>query len=93
MTPMVSLAMASHMNYESFPRFNIRERGSNRFKLLMIFAGLINVFFFPEFTLFIFMMIYFLSGPVIFLYTLIVNSHHAHSAMDQEELVADSNLQ
>jgi CDP-diacylglycerol--serine O-phosphatidyltransferase len=93
MTPMVGLAMASQMHYESFPRFNIRQRGGNRFKLFMFFAGLVNVFIFPEFTLFIFMMIYFLSGPLVFLYTLATSSHHSDSPLDDEELAADSHLQ
>ncbi len=90
MTPMVALAMASQMHYESFPRFSIKERGANRFKLFMLFAGLINLFIFPEFTLFVFMMIYFLSGPTIFFYGLIINSHHPEAGLDDEDLATDS---
>ncbi len=93
MTPMVSLAMASHLHYESFPRFNIKERGSNRFKLFMFFAGLINMFIFPEFTLFVFMMIYFLSGPTVFLYKLATSTHNSELEIDDDDWVADQRLQ
>lgn len=91
MTPMISLAMASQLHYESFPRFSIKERGGNRFKLFMFFAGLINVFIFPEYTLFVFMMIYFLSGPAIFLYKLISSPHTTESVFENDELAADHN--
>ena len=66
MTPLISLAMASQLHYEGFPRFTIKSSAANRVKLVIFFIALINMFVFPEFTLFAFMMVYFASGPVKF---------------------------
>jgi CDP-diacylglycerol--serine O-phosphatidyltransferase len=93
MTPAVSLAMASHLRYESFPRFSLKERGGNRFKLLMFFAGIVNVFIFPAYTFFIFMMVYFLSGPMIFFYSLFKTSHNTRSALlEDDDIFADQRV-
>ncbi len=66
MTPLASLAMASQLHYEGFPRFTIKSGAGNRIKLIIFFIALLNMFVFPEFTLFAFMMIYFASGPTKF---------------------------
>lgn len=70
MTPLVSLAMGSQLHYEGFPRFSIKGSHGNRIKLGIFFISLVSIFVFPEFTLSIFMMVYFISGPVRFLFQL-----------------------
>lgn len=76
MTPLISLAMASNLNYDGLPNFNIKERGKNRVKLMVMLIGILFVFIFPEYTFFTFMMVYFLSGPFRFVRSLF--SHREH---------------
>jgi len=71
MVPVVGLLMASNLHYDGFPRFSIRERGANRFKLFVLIVSILLVLFFPEYTFFAFMMIYVLSGPVHFIFELL----------------------
>jgi CDP-diacylglycerol---serine O-phosphatidyltransferase len=62
--PAISLLMASTINYDGFPRFSLREKGSNRLKLILFFITLILLPIFPQYTLFGFTSIYVLSGPI-----------------------------
>ena len=73
--PVVGILMASHLRYDGFPRFSIRERGANRIKILVMLIAIGMVFVFPAPTFFIFMMTYLLSGPVRFLFGLLSNSN------------------
>ncbi len=68
MAPIVSLLMASTLKYSGFPRFSIKERGYNRIKLLVIMVTIFCAFLYPVYTLFIFMMIYTLSGVIKYLW-------------------------
>ncbi|MBN1478856.1 CDP-diacylglycerol--serine O-phosphatidyltransferase [candidate division KSB1 bacterium] len=91
-TPVISLAMASHLKYEGFPRFSVKEKGGNRFKLVIFFTGIVFVFFFPEFTLFIFMFIYFISGPTTFLYNVFRTHDQQESILESDEFFADQRV-
>lgn len=85
LVPMISLAMASQLKYEGFPNFNIREKGKNRFKLIVVILAIIGVILTPELTIFIFAMIYFVSGPASFVYKLVANQRaeqHDHRVKD-----------
>jgi CDP-diacylglycerol--serine O-phosphatidyltransferase len=92
LTPTISLAMASQFKYESFPQFSIRGKGGNRFKLLMLFTGLVGMFVFPEFTLFIFMMIYMMSGPANFLYKLLTSHNNQETVLETDDILADQRV-
>lgn len=89
LTPALSLAMASHLRYEGFPRFSVKEKGSNRFKLLLLFAGLFSMFIYPEFALCLFMLFYFFSGPTLFLFKLIQAHGRQESIVESDDLFAD----
>jgi len=71
--PIISLLMASTIKYDGFPRFNLREKGSNRFKLALFFLTLILLPFFPHYVLCSFTTLYVLSGPVGILLALLRN--------------------
>ncbi|HPG38996.1 MAG TPA: CDP-diacylglycerol--serine O-phosphatidyltransferase [bacterium] len=64
--PVVSLLMASTIKYEGVPRFSLREKGANRYKLLAMFVTIILMFIIPEYVLPLFMLIYLLSGLVLY---------------------------
>jgi len=64
MVPIVSLLMASTLKYSGFPKFSLKERGNNRMKLTVMVVTIFCAFLFPEIALFLFMMIYTLSGVV-----------------------------
>ncbi|HNR66802.1 MAG TPA: CDP-diacylglycerol--serine O-phosphatidyltransferase [bacterium] len=61
--PLVSLLMISTFRYDGFPRFNWIEKGKNRIMLIFFFIALLFLLITPQYTLFIFMLIYLLSGP------------------------------
>lgn len=93
LAPLVSLAMVSNLKYEGFPKFSLKEKGGNRFKLIVFFGAILSVFIVPEYTLFVFMMIYFVSGPVKFLYDLFAMHGSSESVLEAEELIADHRVQ
>ncbi|MDZ7316281.1 MAG: CDP-diacylglycerol--serine O-phosphatidyltransferase [candidate division KSB1 bacterium] len=63
LVPIVSIAMASEIRYEGLPSFNLREKGKNRLKLIVIMITLVGVAIKTELTMFIFAMLFLLSGP------------------------------
>ncbi|MDZ7721368.1 MAG: hypothetical protein U5R06_00730 [candidate division KSB1 bacterium] len=65
--PCVSLLMVSRMEFAGYPRFTLRERGRNRTRLIILMITIVVAFFTPELTLFTAMMIYLVSGPVLFI--------------------------
>ncbi len=84
MTPVASLAMISLFRYDGFPRFSIRSSIANRIKLAIMLIAMICMFIWPEFTLFIFILAYFLTGPINFLVNLFT-SHEVVGDMNEEE--------
>ncbi|HNW58239.1 MAG TPA: CDP-diacylglycerol--serine O-phosphatidyltransferase [bacterium] len=62
MVPVVSLLMASTIRYEGFPRFSIKEKGPNRFKLIFFVFVFVAFLIYPSYVLFPFMIVYILSG-------------------------------
>ncbi len=80
MVPIISLAMASEIKYEGLPSFNLRERGKNRFKLIAILITLVGVAVATEMTMFIFGMLYLLSGPVAAIYRLFSTQRQLRAA-------------
>jgi len=64
--PAVSLLMVSTIRYPGFPRFSFREGGRNRIRLVLFCAFWLTLPVTPHYGMFFFMMIYLLSGPVIF---------------------------
>lgn len=90
MTPLVSLAMGSQLHYEGFPRFSIKGSAGNRIKLGVLFISLASVFIFPEFTLCIFMLVYFVSGPTRFLFQLFFGAgDSAEASVFEEDITFD----
>jgi len=87
MTPLVSLAMGSQLHYEGFPRFSIRGSLGNKIKLGVFFISLASMFIFPEFTLAIFMMVYFSSGPARFLFQLFFGAGESAEASVFDESI------
>ena len=67
LVPCVSLLMVSRLEFAGYPRFTLRERGRNRTRLIVLMITIVCAFFFPEPTLFTAMMIYLVSGPVLFI--------------------------
>ncbi len=64
LVPLVSLLMASTVRYDSFPHFSLRERGTNRIKLLILFLTLGLFVIAPQYVLFPFMLLYLIWGPI-----------------------------
>jgi len=64
LVPLVSLLMASTVRYDSFPRFSLRERGTNRAKLVILFLTLGLFVVAPQYVLFPFMLLYLIWGPL-----------------------------
>jgi CDP-diacylglycerol--serine O-phosphatidyltransferase len=64
LVPIVSLLMASGIRYDGFPRFSLKEKGKNRYKLIVFFTTVFFLFIAPEIVLFLFMLLYLLSGPI-----------------------------
>lgn len=79
MVPIVGWLMASTLRYEGFPHFSIKEKGKNRFKLLIMVAALALLPFYSHFVVFSFMMIYIVSG---FIKTLIALNSTDDSEID-----------
>ncbi len=73
LVPLVSLLMASTVRYDGMPRFSLKVPGSNRIKLLAMFVTIVLMPIFPEYILFIFMMVYLISGPANFVIDLVRN--------------------
>jgi len=74
--PVVSLLMASTIKFEGFPRFSFREKGANRHKLLFFIVSVLLLFIFPEYYMPLFMLVYLLSGPLVYLKTIFINHNH-----------------
>ena len=74
--PIVSLLMASTIRFEGFPRFTFREKGANRLKLLFFILSLVLLIIFPEYYLPLFMLIYLIYGPVIYIKKILMNHNH-----------------
>lgn len=92
MVPLVSLCMISTLHYDGFPKFSFREKGWNRFKLYIMIISIFCLVFFPEFTLFAFMMFYFVSAPIKYIISTLRN-HHLYienQIEDQEQLLVDN---
>jgi len=60
--PLVSLLMASTIRYEGLPHLNLREKGGNRIKLLIVLVTLILLAIMPHYVLFPFMALFILQG-------------------------------
>jgi CDP-diacylglycerol--serine O-phosphatidyltransferase len=60
--PIVSLLMASTIRYEGFPKFSIKERGINRYKLLFFYLVFVLFLIYPSYVLFPFMVFYIVAG-------------------------------
>ena len=67
--PIISLLMASTIPYDTYPRFNLREKGSNRIKLLIFLVSVMFLVIYPSIALPIVMLIYLLSGPVLLIFS------------------------
>jgi len=65
---LLSVAMISPVRYSGLPRFTLKDSIGNWIKLLLFFTAILFAFIVPEYTLFVFMMIYILSGPIQTLY-------------------------
>jgi CDP-diacylglycerol---serine O-phosphatidyltransferase len=87
MTPLVSLAMVSHLHYEGIPRFSIKGGLVNSIKLFMMLIALICVFIWPELTYCTFMLTYFASGPIKFLMQLISGAEESIDASGLDESI------
>ncbi|MBN2413627.1 CDP-diacylglycerol--serine O-phosphatidyltransferase [candidate division KSB1 bacterium] len=79
--PIVSLLMASTIRFEGYPRFTLREKGANRRKLLFFILSLVMLVIFPEYYLPLFMLIYLLYGPVLYLKSILVNHNNKVEAV------------
>lgn len=66
LVPCVSLLMVSTMEFAGYPRFTFKEKGTNRTHLIILMITIAFAFFFPEITLFTAMMIYLVSGPLLY---------------------------
>jgi CDP-diacylglycerol--serine O-phosphatidyltransferase len=60
--PIVSLLMASTIRYDGFPKLSFREKGANRFKLLILIITLLLFAIFPQYVLFPFMILFIIHG-------------------------------
>lgn len=67
--PIISLLMASTIPYDTYPRFNLREKGANRIKLLIFLVAVFFLVIYPSIALSIVMLIYLLSGPVLLFFS------------------------
>ena len=74
--PLTSMLMASNIAYEGFPRLTIKEKGKNLFKIIALVTALTLVAFMPEYTLFGFMLIYIVSGPIFVLRTILTRQEN-----------------
>ncbi len=60
--PIISLLMASTIKYVGLPNLNLREKGSNRIKLMLTLLAMISFFIVPAFVLFPFLALYIIFG-------------------------------
>ncbi len=79
--PIVSLLMASTIRFDGYPRFTFREKGANRRKLLFFILSLLMLIIFPEYYLPIFMFVYLLYGPFVYLKSILVNHNNKIEAV------------
>ncbi len=78
--PIISLLMASTIPYDGYPKFNLREKGPNRIKLMILIVSIMFLIIFPSFSLAIVMLIYLVSGPFLYLQSsLFVANNHTDS--------------
>jgi CDP-diacylglycerol---serine O-phosphatidyltransferase len=73
LVPVISLLMASTIRYEGFPRFSIREKGMNRFKLLLFVVVFALFLIYPSYVLFPFMIFYITFGIISALLSILRN--------------------
>jgi CDP-diacylglycerol--serine O-phosphatidyltransferase len=62
--PLISLLMASTIRYDGIPNFNLKEKGSNRVKLIVTLVGILAFLITPRYVLFPFMALYIIFGIV-----------------------------
>ena len=87
--PIVSLLMVSPIRYNGFPRFRWNEGGANRIKLVIFMLSLVLLPIFKDYFLFVFMMIYMLSGPFFHVLSLFTSEDEemAILAENQEDIL------
>jgi len=83
--PIVSLLMASTIKFDGFPRFTFKERGANRIKLLFFIVSIVLLFIIPEYILPLFMVIYLISGPIVYIKSLFVTHNNELEVISQEK--------
>ncbi len=64
MVPIVSLLMASTIRYDGFPRLSLREKGSNRYKLIFLIITVVLLAIMPHYVMFPFMLLFILHGLI-----------------------------
>jgi CDP-diacylglycerol---serine O-phosphatidyltransferase len=64
MVPIVSLLMASTIRYDGLPRFSLREKGSNRIKLIFLLVSTVLMAIMPHYVMFPFMLLFIVHGLV-----------------------------
>ncbi len=64
LVPIVGLLMASTIRYEGFPRFNFKEKGSNRIRLTIFLVSLVAFIIWPSYILFPFCLLFITVGIV-----------------------------
>ncbi|MBN2356716.1 CDP-diacylglycerol--serine O-phosphatidyltransferase [candidate division KSB1 bacterium] len=62
LVPLVGLLMASSIRYEGFPRFNFKEKGANRIRLVVFLLSLAAFFIYPQYILFPFCILFIIAG-------------------------------
>ncbi len=83
--PIVSLLMASTIKFEGFPRFTFKEKGANRPKLLFFILSLVLLIIFPEYYLPFFMFVYLISGPLVYIKSILVNHNNEVQVVSPEK--------
>ncbi len=66
----LSVLMVTSIRYETFPSFSLQAGIENRNKILVVMVGIIAVIIFPDEAFFPLAMMYVLSGPIRFIWTI-----------------------
>lgn len=73
LVPVISLLMASTIPYHGFPRFSIKEKGINRFRLILIVVVFVLFLIYPNYVLFPFLILYIILGIISYLVAMLRN--------------------